>query len=86
MVEEMQCVAKKVADGWHLSILVAGIALGMLALVLLSGCSSYVCDRCGKTFSGAAYYNCLEGTDSTLCPSCAEQVYAPFSYEQYKKS
>lgn len=82
----MQCVANRAADSCRLSILVAGIALGMLALALLSGCSSSVCDRCGKTFSGTAYYNCLEGTDSTLCPSCAEQVYAPFPYEQYKKN
>ena len=23
---------------------------------ILSGCSSHTCDRCGKTFTGSAYY------------------------------
>lgn len=51
---------------------------------ILSGCSSHTCDRCGKTFTGSAYYISNE-PDSTICAECAETYYAPFPYENFKK-
>lgn len=48
--------------GWRVSGIasqVIGIAIAialLMALSVMSGCSSKTCDDCGKTFSGQAYY------------------------------
>jgi len=52
--------------------------------VILNGCSSHTCDRCGKTFTGTAYYISKE-PDSTICAECAQEYYDPFPYGNYKK-
>lgn len=63
-------------------------ALGLLALLLLAGCSAMqmsTCNNCDKTFQGAGYYDVLRSSDYTLCPECAEDYYAPLPYEQFAK-
>lgn len=66
----------------------AVVALGLIALLLLAGCSAMqmsTCDNCDKTFQGAGYYDALRDPDYTLCPECAEDYYAPLPYEQFAK-
>lgn len=67
--------------GWALLVCAAALA----ASVSLAGCQTSECDSCGKSFSGAGYYDVLRGEDYTLCPDCAEDYYSPLPYEQYAK-
>lgn len=66
----------------------AAAVLGLIALLLLAGCSAIqmsTCDNCGNSFQGEGYYDVLRGEDYTLCPDCAESYYAPLPYEQFAK-
>ncbi|MCI8850347.1 MAG: hypothetical protein HFE82_02205 [Erysipelotrichaceae bacterium] len=56
----------------------------LCAALILNGCSSHVCDRCGKKFTGSAYYISKE-PGSTICEDCARDYYDPFPYGNFKK-
>lgn len=70
----------------HELFMYVAIAFGIAIALMLGGCqTTSVCDQCDRTFQGTGYYDVLRGEDSTLCPDCAHDYYAPLPYEQYAK-
>lgn len=67
----------------------AVLGAALIALLLLGGwilTNRHVCDMCGKTFIGAAYYDAMEPEeDVTWCKSCAKSYYDILPYENYRK-
>lgn len=63
--------------------LVFSIALMSVLLFFLSGCTkSFVCESCGQTSSGEAFYGM--GGNEVMCEDCARSYWMPFDYEQYQ--
>ena len=60
------------------------IALVLIFALSLTACGkNWVCDECGKSFSGKAYYGF--NTTETFCEDCARQYWMPLNYQNYVK-
>lgn len=60
------------------------VLVAMALASILTACSkSWVCDSCGKSFTGKAYYG-LETTE-TFCEDCARKYWIPLDYRNYQK-
>lgn len=57
----------------------------MVVMILsITACGNrWTCDRCGKTFSGKAYYGM--DTTETFCEDCARSYWMPLPYQNYQK-
>lgn len=44
-------------------------------MVLLAGCSSQICAKCGKNITGTAYRNVISEEEGAFCEDCASYEY-----------
>ncbi|NPV89421.1 MAG: hypothetical protein HPY50_01440 [Firmicutes bacterium] len=60
------------------------LLISIAAMVCVGCAAAHVCDKCGKTFSGTAYYDAFD-YDTTWCAKCATKYYAPFPINNWAK-
>lgn len=60
------------------------LALALILALSIAACAkSWVCDECGKSFTGKAYYGYY--TTETFCEDCARKYWMPLDYRNYVK-
>lgn len=61
------------------------VLLSFVLMLVLAACAtkSWVCDSCGKSFKGTAYYGMA--TTETYCEDCARSYWMPLDYRNYQK-